>query len=82
MKAIGSKYNKTSAQVLLRWSVQRGVAAVPKSTNVQRLKENLDVFSFQLTDDEMNTLSTFNKGVNVRFNDPGSFAGLPFAIWD
>ena len=82
VKGLGSKYGKTSAQVLLRWSVQRGVAAVPKSTNVQRLKENLDVFSFVLSDDEMKLLDTFNRGVNVRFNNPGSFAGLQCAIWD
>ena len=82
VKAIASKHGKTNAQVLLRWSVQRGVAAVPKSTNADRLKENLDVFNFTLSEAEMKQLETFNKGVNVRFNDPGRFAGLPFSIWD
>ena len=82
VKAMASKYGKTSAQVLLRWSVQRGVAAVPKSTNAARLKENLDVHSFELSEEEMRVLETFNKGVNVRFNDPSKFAGLFCAIWD
>ena len=79
---IAGKHSRTTAQVLLRWSIQRGVAAVPKSTNAARLKENLEVFDFKLSDAEMKQLELFNKGVNVRFNDPRVFAGLPFAIWD
>ena len=70
VKAIASAHGKTAAQVLLRWSVQRGVAAVPKSTNAQRLKENLDVFNFALSEQEMEALTNFSKGVYYRFNDP------------
>ena len=80
--SIAKKHGKTAGQVLLRWSVQRGVAAIPKSVNEARLKENLDVWGWRLEEEEMKTLNEFNKGVNHRFNDPGKFGGLFMAIWD
>jgi len=82
VKSIGSKYGKTNAQVLLRWSIQRGVAAIPKSTNAERLKENLNIFDFKLSDEDMKQLTNFNKGVNVRFNDPSVSEGVEFTIWE
>ena len=80
--AIASAHKKTAGQVLLRWSVQRGVAAVPKSVNEGRLKENLAVFDFELSEAEMKAMTELNGGVNFRFNDPGKFAGLFCSIWD
>ena len=82
VQAIATAHKKTTGQVLLRWSLQRGVAAIPKSTNVERLKENLAVFDFELSEKEMKALNELNGGVNWRFNDPGKFAGLFCAIWD
>lgn len=50
---IGSKYGKTAAQVVLRWNTQRGVSILPKSTHVERMMQNIDIWDFTLTDDEM-----------------------------
>jgi D-xylose reductase len=64
-------HSKTPAQVVLRWGVQRGSSLISKSTKVERLKENLDIFDFALTEQEMADISALNK--NRRFNDPGHF---------
>lgn len=50
---IGKKYNKTAAQVALRWNTQRGVSIIPKSVHVERMKQNFDIWDFKLTDEEM-----------------------------
>lgn len=68
ISSIASKYGKNPAQVLLRWSTQRGIAVIPKTTNQDRLIENLDVTSFDLTEDEINQISGLN--INTRFNQP------------
>lgn len=54
---IGKKYGKTAAQIALRWNVQRGVCVTVKSTKVERMKENMDIFDFSLTEEEMNRIS-------------------------
>lgn len=70
------QYNKTPAQIVLRWGVQRGCSVITKTTKVERLKENLDVFDFELTDKEMAAISGLN--INRRFNDPGNFCEAAF----
>ena len=50
---IGRKYGKTAAQVVLRWNTQRGVSILPKSTHVERMEQNIDIWDFSLTEDEM-----------------------------
>ena len=67
-KDIGAKYNKTAAQAILRWAVQRGTAIIPKSSKPERMDENFAVLDFTLTDEEMTTFDNMNK--NRRFNDP------------
>ncbi|CAO4364988.1 unnamed protein product [Caenorhabditis nigoni] len=57
---IADKYQKSPAQICLRWSVQQNVATVPKSTDLKRLKENTDVFDFELSEQDMNILSSFS----------------------
>ena len=54
---IGEKYGKSSAQIALRWNIQRGVCVTVKSTKVERMKENMDIFDFSLTEEEMNRIS-------------------------
>lgn len=58
---IGKKYGKTSAQVILRWHMQRGVVAIPKSTHIERMKQNFDIFDFELTDEDMAKIATLDK---------------------
>ena len=50
---IGDKYGKSAAQVALRWNVQRGVSIIPKSVHVERMEQNIDIWDFALTDEEM-----------------------------
>ncbi len=61
LKAIGKKYGKTPAQVILRWHVQRGIVVIPKSTHIERMKENFDIFDFTLTDGDMNEISKLDR---------------------
>lgn len=60
--AIGEKYGKNVGQVILRFEVQEGFIALPKSTNPERIKSNLDVFDFELTDSEMNEIRALDTG--------------------
>ena len=59
---IGQKYGKTAAQVALRWNTQRGVVIIPKSTHKERMKENLNIWDFQLREEDMNTIATLDLG--------------------
>ena len=69
---IGSRYGKSAAQVALRWLTQRGIVAIPKSTHVERMRQNLDIFDFTLTDDEMQQIASLNRhdAGTVNFTDP------------
>ena len=58
---IGAKYGKTASQVALRWLTQRGIVAIPKSTHKERMIQNLDIFDFTLTDDDMAQIATMNQ---------------------
>ena len=76
IKTIAQTHDRSPAQVLLRWGVQRGTAVVPKTSHVDRLKENLAIFDFELSADEMSSISGLNR--NRRFNDPGDFCESAF----
>ena len=69
-------HQKTPAQIVLRWGVQRGCSVITKTTKPERLQENLQVFDFTLSDAEMTAISALNK--NRRFNDPGVFCESAF----
>ena len=62
LTAIGQKYGKTAAQVALRWNVQRGVSIIPKSVHCDRIKQNLDIWDFQLTEEDMAQIGTLDLG--------------------
>ena len=62
LTAIGQKYGKTAAHVVLRWNVQRGVSVLPKSVHVDRMEQNFDIWDFALTDDDMAVISAKDKG--------------------
>ena len=74
--AAAERLKRTPAQVVLRWGVQRGTAVIPKSSRVERLRENLALFDFELSDQEMSDISALNQ--NRRFNDPGVFCEQAF----
>ena len=54
---VAKKYNKTVAQVILRWHLQRGIVVIPKSTNIDRMKQNIDVFDFTLSAEDFGKIS-------------------------
>ena len=62
LKGIAAKYNKSVGQVILRWDIQRGVVVIPKSTHVERIKENIDIFDFELNEEEMKQISSLDMG--------------------
>lgn len=66
--AIGAKYGKTPAQVMLRWHIQRGIVVIPKSTHIERMEENFNVFDFALTDEEMQTISDMDTATSSFFS--------------
>lgn len=68
LAAIGRKYGKTVAQVVLRWHLQRGVVVIPKSTHKERMQENLNVFDFTLTDAEMAVIAGLDKKQSAFFS--------------
>lgn len=60
LQTIGKKYDKTPAQVMLRWHVQRGVVIIPKSVHIDRMKENINIWDFVLTDDDMQAIAAID----------------------
>ncbi|XP_063388993.1 aldo-keto reductase AKR2E4-like [Cydia fagiglandana] len=73
--AIANKYGKSTSQVVLRYLLDRGLIIIPKSTNQKRLAQNLDLFDFKLTAEEVATIGQFNK--NVRVIDPKTWKDYP-----
>ncbi len=71
-----NRLGKTPAQIVLRWGIQRGCTIIPKSSKVNRLQENFNIFDFELTTQEMADISALN--CNRRFNDPGDFCEAAF----
>jgi len=68
LRSVGSKYGKTVAQVILRWLVQRGVVAIPKSVRKERIVENFDVFDFALTPEDMAAIGTLDTKTSSFFD--------------
>ncbi len=62
LTAIGEKYGKSAAQVALRWNVQRGVVVIPKSTHRERMEQNIDIWDFPLSDDDMAEIAKLDIG--------------------
>ena len=68
LAAIGQKYGKTPAQVILRWHLQRGVVVIPKSTHIERMRQNLDVFDFTLSGEDMAAITALDKKQSAFFS--------------
>ncbi|KAH7076160.1 NADP-dependent oxidoreductase domain-containing protein [Paraphoma chrysanthemicola] len=78
IKKIAEAHGKTPAQVLLRWSTQRGLSVIPKSNSQNRLQQNLDVTGFDLKDSEISDISDLDK--NLKFNAPTNY-GIPCYVF-
>jgi D-xylose reductase len=76
IRTIAATHDKTPAQVLLRWGVQRGTAVIPKTSRRERLVENMAIFDFALSPEQMATINGLNQ--NRRYNDPGVFCEQAF----
>ncbi|GAB3485511.1 aldo/keto reductase [Marinomonas epiphytica] len=79
VKAAAARLGKTPAQVVLRWGVQRGCSIIPKTSKPERMIENLSLFDFELTQEEMDAITALNQ--NRRFNDPGHFCEAAFGTF-
>ena len=74
--AAAKAHGKTPAQVVLRWAIQRGTGAIPKTSKAERMRENLAIMDFALQDAEMAAITALDRG--KRFNDPGVFTEAAF----
>ena len=72
-------HGRTAAQIVLRWAIQRGTSVVPKTTRVERLRENLAIHDFELSAEEMATIGSLDR--KRRFNDPGVFCERAFSTF-
>lgn len=77
--SLANKYNKTPAQIILRWHTQMGFIVIPGTKNVDHVRENFDIFDFKLTDDEMKEIEKVNK--NERYYIRTDEALKQFATW-
>jgi 2,5-diketo-D-gluconate reductase A len=68
LSSIGKKYNKTIAQVVIRWLTQRGVVAIPKSVRKERMEENFNIFDFELSNDDMEAIKTLDTNASLFFD--------------
>jgi len=68
LKSIGDKYGKSNAQVIVRWLIQRGVIVLAKSTHIDRMKQNIDVFDFELSDEDMKLIASMDEGSSAFFS--------------
>jgi 2,5-diketo-D-gluconate reductase A len=78
LSEIGAAHGKSVAQVVLRWLIQRDVVVIPKSVRPDRMRENIDVFDFELTDDEMTRIAAMDTGTTLFFDhrDPDMVSWL------
>ena len=78
LSGIAAAHGRSVAQVVLRWLIQRGVVAIPKSVRPERMAENIDIFDFQLTHEEMACIASMDTGASLFFDhrDPAMVASL------
>ncbi len=81
LAGIGQKYGKTAAQVALRWLLQSGVIIIPKSTHKERMVENLDIFEFQLSDEDMAEIAKLDTGKSLFLDHRSGATAKQFMEW-
>ena len=78
---IGGKYGKSVAQIALRWLIQRGVIIIPKSTHTERMRQNVDIFDFSLSDEDMAAIATLDTGKSLFFDHHDAETTRMFMGW-
>ena len=78
---IGHKCGKSVAQVALRWLIQRGVIIIPKSTHIERMQQNIDIFDFSLSDEDMAAIATLDTGESLFFDHHDAETARMFMGW-
>lgn len=73
---LAKKYNKSPAQIILKWHIQMGFDVIPGSRNPEHIKENIDLFDFKLTDEEVNEITSLDKGEPIYYEDVPSIEQL------
>lgn len=68
LRAVGDKYHKSNAQVALRYLIQRGVSVIPKTVNKERMIQNIDIFDFELTNEDMDIIASLDKAESLFFS--------------
>lgn len=68
LQELSQKYEKTISQIVLRWDLQMGVATIPKSTTYTRIKENMDIFSFEISKEDISEIEKLNDGFRIGMN--------------
>ncbi|MDE5744986.1 MAG: aldo/keto reductase [Paramuribaculum sp.] len=81
LESIGSKYGKSVAQVALRWLTQRGVVIIPKSTHIERMEQNLDIYDFTLSDEDMAEIARLDTGKSLFFDHHDADVTKMFMGW-
>lgn len=76
VKKIATKHTKSVAQILIKWAIERGTIVIPKSVTPARIKENIDVFDFELDKSDMSELNSLDRG--LRYVDPSDWWGIPY----
>lgn len=77
----GNRHGKSVAQIALRWLIQRGVIIIPKSVHIERMKQNLDIFNFELSDEEMAEIATLDTGKSLFFDHHDAETTKLFMSW-
>lgn len=68
VETIAEKYGKTTAQIMLRWHIQRGIVVIPKTTHYERMEENFNIFDFELSEEDMNTIAKLDTATSSFFS--------------
>ena len=81
LSEIGHKHGKSVAQVALRWLIQRGVIIIPKSTHIERMQQNIDIFDFVLSEEDMAAIATLDTGRSLFFDHHDAETARLFMGW-
>ena len=68
MRSLAEKYSKTPAQLMIRWGLQHGLVVIPKSTRAERIRENSQVFDFEISDEDMKSLDSLSEDLRTNWD--------------